>query len=108
MQPNTRARLPVRYSHDLSSKNCVYSSYFSCFNRIAKRPSDEGSDSEFKFGRYETRAVSHRPPSISQNFSSLRNESVSNGSSGPCSSGQRGVNGNWRGTSEYERKQGGY
>jgi hypothetical protein len=60
MQPNAPARLPVRYSHSLSSKKCVYSIYFP-FLQNSKRPSDERYNSEFKFGRYETRVVSHQP-----------------------------------------------
>ena len=108
MQLNTLARLPARYSvfsREKKSLLVFYLKFLYIFKQNSKRPSDEGTDNEVKFGRYETRVVSYRPPAISQGFSSWRNESASNGSSGPGSAGQRGVNGNWRGTSEYERKR---
>ncbi len=59
-------------------------------------------------GRFETRASSYRPPSVSQiNYpTSWRCESV--GSSGTAPPGHRGMNGNWRGTSNYGRKPTGY
>ncbi|KAK4029626.1 dosage compensation regulator [Daphnia magna] len=70
-----------------------------------KRPSDEGSDSEVKFGRFENRAACYRPSLVSQNNSSRRNESTYSKSNAPGYAGQRGVNGNWRATPEYVRKQ---